>query len=349
MAKIINISNDGGSSYKNFPGSEGSYNADAEAASDTILVETYDSSEVGLISWTIGTNGIFKGFAGYLAEIKKIGAAVVADGEAMTLESGKTFGITDATKEVWDRSDTVVVYDNAVDKTADVLSIDYLFGRITFKDAYSVTTPITVDVSYFPVTQIGGGNSYTLGMTAATKDTSDYVATQANGGFRTFEAGLRSVTLEVGGIFNASEAAMADLAARTELIIEIDAAGDGSSIARGFFKLMNTGQSGSVGAVEDETTQFVLTVPQEDLMEFPFNWRHTATTLHLSIQYAITSWLTELNTYDMQYLPTGAIGASPNDGKSGDVVITDISLSGGLSDMNVFSITAQGTGAVTTV
>ena len=349
MGKLVKISNDGGTTYKNFPGSEGEYNADAEPNPDTILAQTYESAEVGLINWTMGTNGIFKGFAGYLADIKKSGTATVADGEDMTLVSGKTYSIDDTAKEVWDRSDTVVVYDAAVDKTAEIASINYLFGQITFKSTYTVTGDVTCDISYFTPVAIGGGNSYTLGMTAAVKDTSDFVTTQANGGYRTFLPGLRTVTLEVGGIFNATEAAMADLAARNELMIEVDAAGDGSSIARGFFKIMGTGQSGAVGAVEDEVTRFVLTVPNEDLMDLPFNWRHTSTTLHDSIQWAITSWLTELATYDMQYLPQGAIGQSPNDGKEGNVVITDITLSGGLSDVNTFNIAAQGTGAATTV
>ncbi len=112
---------------------------------------------------------------------------------------------------------------------------------------------------------------------------------------------------------------------------------------------MTAGQGGAVGSLEDETVNFQLTVPQDSKIEFVFNWRHTSTTLATSIQNLITSWLTELNTYDVQYLPQGAEGQSPLDGIEGNFVVTDVSLSGGLSAMNVFQVGLQGTGEFTEV
>lgn len=353
-AKVIQISNDDGANWRNLPGAGGSFNNEAEAIDDTILGQTFNSTEIGLLGWGVSSDGIFKGFAGYLAEIKKIGSATGFTAEAMTLVSGKTYAIDDATKEIWDRtSSTFDILDNAVSvAAADILNVDYLFGRVTFTASYTPTTPITVTGDFFPTAAIGKSNSYTLTMSADSIDETDFLTAQANAGKRIFKPGLRSVALELGGIFDINENAKADLLARTEVIIEIDPAGDGSSIARGFFKLVSTGQSGAVGALEEETSNFALTVPDETVnpaIELVFNWRHTATTLALAIQYAITSFISELNTYDVRYLPSGAPGQAPLDGISGDVVFTDISLSGGLSNMNVFNIEMQGTGAFTEV
>lgn len=353
-AKAVRISSDGGSTYVTLPGSQGSFNSNAESVDDTILGQTYSSTDIGLQGWSISSDGIFKGFSGYLAELKKVGTPVTFTAESMTLVSGKTYAIDDAAKEIWDRSEvTMDILDTAVSvAAADILNIDYLFGQVTFVASYTPSGAITATGKNFPVAAAGKANSYNLTMTAEPIDETDYSTAQANSGTRIFASGLRTVALELSGIFDATEAFAADLLARTEVIIEIDPAGDGSSIARGFFKLVTTGQSGAVGALEDETVNFALTVPDETTnpqVALPFNWRHTATTLNQAIQDLLTSWLTELNTYDVQYLPLGAIGQSPLDGKEGNFMVSDVSLSGGLDAMNVFQAELQGTGQYTVV
>ncbi len=354
MAKVINISTDGGSVWNSLPGSEGSFNADGESVDDTILGQTYQSSDIGMVGWGVSANAIFKGFSGYLAEIMKQGSSTAFTAEAMTLVSGKTYAIDDDTKEIWDRSEvTMDILDTASSvAAADILNIDYLFGRVTFVASYTPSGAITATGNYFPVVTIARPNSYTLTMSAEAINESDYASAQANSGHNVFAPGLRTVAFELGGIFDDAEDVAADVIARSELIVQIDPAGDGSSIARGFFKIISTGQSGAVGALEEETIQLQLTVPDETTnpaVELPFNWRHTNTTLNQSIQDLLTSWLTELNTYDLQYLPQGTEGQSPLDGREGNFMVTDISLSGGLSNMNVFAAELQGTGAFTTV
>ncbi len=353
-AKVIRISNDGGANWTNLPGSQGSFSSDAEAVDDTILGQTYGSTDIGLVGWSVSSDGIFKGFSGYLAEIKKVGTPVGFTAESMTLVSGKTYQIDDAAKEIWDRSDgTMDILDTAVSvAAADILNIDYLFGRVTFVASFTPSGVITATGASFPVAAIGKANTYSMTMTAESIDETDFTTAQGNSGTKIFKPGLRAVAVELGGIWDIAENSKIDLRNRTEVIIEIDPAGDASSIARGFFKLVTTGQSGAVGALEEETLNFALTVPDETTnpaVEFPFSWQHTATTLNQAIQDALTSWLTELNTYDVQYLPTGAIGASPLDGIEGNFVVTDISLSGGLNNMNVFTIELMGTGVFTEV
>ncbi len=351
MPKQVQISPDGGTTWNNLPGGNANFNAEAEGIEDTIFGQTFESQEVGLIQWGVSADGIFKGFAGYLADLLKVGTPTAMTNESMTVVTGKTFAIDDTAKEIWDRATGLTFEDGGTPITeADILSVDYLFGRVTFTGSYSVSGAITVATgNYYPMVAIGSANGYSMTMSANAVDESDFETCQANGGYRVFEAGLRTVSLELQGIFNATEATLADLAARNELIVEIDPAGDGSSIARGFFKIMTTGQGGAVGAIEDETVNFQLSVPLDSKVEYVFNWRHTSTTLATSIQNLLTSWLTELNTYNIQYLPQGTAGQSPNDGKEGDMVVTDLSLSGGLSNMNVFTVEVRGTGAVNTV
>lgn len=353
-AKKIRISSDVGVTWNELPGSQGSFDNEAEGVDDTILGQTFSSTDIGLTGWSVSSDGIFKGFSGYLAELKQVGTATAFTAEAMSVVSGKTYAIDDATKEIWDRSEvTMDILDNAVSvAAADIESIDYLFGRVTFVDTYTPTTPITATGKFFPTSAIGCTNSYNLTMSADAIDTSCFSTAQANGGIRTFQPGLRTVALELTGIFDATDNFKDVLLNRTEIIIEIDPAGDGSSIARGFFKLSTTSQSGAVGALEEETLNWVLTVPDETInapVELPFNWRHTNTTLNQSIQDAITSWLDELDTTMVSYLPTGVEGASPLDGIEGAVIFTDISLSGGLSNMNTFTMEMMGTGAYTEV
>ncbi len=354
MAKAIKISNDGGSTWVTLPGSTGEFSTEGEPVGDTILGQEYQSMDIGLKTWNVNSDGIFKGFIGYLAELKQVGTAVSFTTEAMTLVSGKTYAIDDVTKEIWDRSEaTMDILDGGGSISAsDILNIDYLFGRVTFISSFTPSGSVTATGKSFPVSSIGCIKDYTLTMTADAIDETCLDIAQANNGTRTFKAGLRTVGFESGGVFDADDDFATVLNDRAEIIIEIDPAGDGSSIARGFFKLSSASQSGAVGALEEESMSWQLIVPDETTnpaVELPFNWRHTATTLNLAIQWLLTSWLSGLNTYDVQYLPLGAIGQSPLDGKEGNFVATDISLSGGLSNMNVFQAALQGTGEYTKV
>lgn len=351
MAKIIRLSDDAATTWYELPGSEGSFEATAEEIEDTILGQNYDSKEIGLIEWGVSSNGIFKGFAGYLAKVLKTGITTAMTGEACSLESTLIYAIDDAAKQIWDRATAVTVKDDTTTvSAADIEWIDYLFGRVKFVTGYTVGGAITVSGNYFPTAEIASGKSYSLEMSSDAIDTTDFATAQANSGHKTFNAkGLKSVSLEISGIFSATEAAAADLVARTELICEVDPAGDGSSIARGFFKYINTSQDGAVGALEGETLRFSLTVPFEDKLLSPFSWQHASTTLATAIQIAIDAWLTEDDTTLVQYLPQGSAGQSPTDGKQGTVIFTNISLSGGLSDMNIFQVEMMGDGAYTTI
>jgi hypothetical protein len=118
-------------------------------------------------------------------------------------------------------------------------------------------------------------------------------------------------------------------------MIEINPDGSSKSTARGFFKPMQTGQSGDVGDLEQETINFDLSVPDDEDIVTPFAWVHASdTTLSMAIRTALNSWQDTEVIY-AQYLPDGTTGIEAC------ALIVDISLKGGIEAMNEFTVNAQ--------
>jgi len=327
--------------YNTLPGNSGELNNEAGAIDDTIFGQAYKSSETGLINWGVKAPAFFKGYAGYLAKIKKQGTSTVMTTEAMTLVSGKTYKITNTAKNVWNNTVAPTVFDNGVNQTANVLSINYLFGQITFKASYTPTGPVTVTGAYYPTVTLGSTMSYTLTQTAEAVENTAFDVAQSNGGYRTYTGGLKTVSLELGGFYNISSALRAALQARGTFLIEIDPSGTGKSVARGFFKLLKDDQSGDVGALEEESVNFELQVPASDYV--PYGWMHDATTtLHTSIQQTLAAWENS-TSINVKYLYDGTNGIK------GSAIVTDVTLSSGLDNMNEFQASFQGSGAQTVV
>lgn len=343
MAKRVRISDDNGANWYTLPGNTAEFSNEAGDLDDTVFGQNFGSTQTGLIGWTISANGLWKGFAGYVAKILKSGASTTFATLPFTLVSGKTYKINDTTKNVWDRTATFTVFDNAVDHTADVESIDYLFGRVTFKSAYTVTGPVTVTGKYLPTSSVGCANAFTLTQTANAVDNTCMDTAQSNAGHRTYEYGLKTVSLDLDGVYKVANGFRTLLENRTELIIEIDPSGTGKSVARGFFKAMSAGQSGDVGDLEQETVTFNLSVPDIDTLPYPFHWIHDVTsTLNTALVKALNAWEASA-LIDIQYLYDGTNGVA------GDAVITDLTLAGGLEAMNEFTVNVNGSGALTAV
>lgn len=342
MVKRIQLSADD-TTYYTLPGNSGELRNEAGQLTDTIFGQAFQSTQPGLITWTLNSNALYKGFAGYIVKLNKGGTPVVMTNEAMSLVSGKTYQITNAAHNVIDLGTTIVVKDNAVDHTADVLSIDFTTGKVTFKAAYTPTGPITITGAYVPMVAIAGAKTFTLTQTMNAIDNTDIPIAKANTGFRTFEAtGLKTVTLELGGIYKLSNGFVAALIARTPIYVEINPDNSNLSVARGLFKYTGQGQSGDVGALEEETVSLGLSVPQDIgaiAIETPFSWVHSnVTTLAQAVQIALAAWQNGTVPY-VKYLPDGT------NGFKGRGVITDISLSGGLEAMNQFTVNIQGSDA----
>ncbi len=343
MAKRVRLSADG-TNFFTLPGNTAELNNEAGDIDDTIFGQDYSSTQSGLINWTVSANSLYKGFAGYVAKILKTGTSTPFTTQAMSLVSGRTYRITDVTKNIWDRNTTLTVFDNAVAVNAsNILNVDYLFGRVTFAAGYTVTGPVTVTGASLPKLVVGCVNSFTLTQTANPIDNTCMDTAQANSGRRTFEYGLKTVSLDLTGIYKVANGFIDLLESRAELVIEINPDGSNLTVGRGFFKPVTTGQSGDVGDLEQETITFNLSVPDNDILAYPFHWVHDVTsTLNQAVRIALDAW--ESNTFvDVQYLPDGTTG------KQGEGIIVDMTLSGGLEAMNEFTVNIQGSGALTDV
>ena len=345
MAKRVRISADDGTAWYTLPGNTAEMSNEAGELDDTIFGQDFSSTFPGLIGWTINANGLFKGYAGYVTTIKKAGTSTVMTAEPMSLVAGKTYQITAATKRMMNRAVTTSVLDNAVAvAVSNIQNIDWLFGRVTFVPGYTPTGPITLTGAYFPTAAVGCANSFTLTQTANAIDNTCMDTAQVNDGHRTFEYGLKTVSLDLEGIFKTSNGFRDLVISRSEVIIEIDLAGDGKNVARGFFRAANTNQSGDVGDLEQETITFNLSVPDSDVaVAYPFSWLIASdSTMSQALRIAIAAWQSA-DEIDVQYLPDGVTGVE------GDAIITDLSLAGGLEAMNEFTINFQGSGELASV
>lgn len=336
-AKSVQVSADGVTWYT-LPGNSGEWNDEAEQIDDTIFGHTFSSTQPGLITWTSNAQAFYKGFAGYVASIKSSGVSTALTDEPMSLVSGKTYKVTDATKNILDYSKAIVFEDNGVAvNAADIETINWLFGQVTFTAAYTVTGPITVASGwYLPSTEVSRANSFTLTQTAETIDKTDYALARANDGYRVFEPGLRTISLELGGFYDSSDAVWEILEGRTEAVIEINPDGSGLSLARGVFKLVTRNQSGDVGALEEQSRTFNLSVPED--MDIIFNWQHDAsTTLSQAIRVLLDAYINNTLPY-VRYAPDGTDELL----FTGQAVLTDVSLSSSLDAMNEFTAAFQG-------
>lgn len=338
MVKKVQLAINDASTYYTLPGNAGEVRDEAGQLTDTIFGQPFESAEVGLLSWTLNSQAFYKGFAGYIVRLMKGDTPVALTNEAMSLVSGKTYIVTATAKQVLDINTTIVVRDNAVDHTADVETINYLTGEVTFKSAYTVTGPVTISGAYVPMIAIAGARTFTLTQTSTINDNTDIPVAKVNNGWRTFEAssGLKTVSLEIGGIFKASNAFRAALQARSLIYVEINPDNSSLSLCRGIFKYTQRGQQGNVGALEEENVTLNLYVPDGDVWKVPFAWKHSnLTKLSQAVRIALTAWESGTSLY-AKYLPDGTTGFK------GAAFVSDISLSGGLEAMNEFTVNLQG-------
>lgn len=343
MAKKILIAPATTVDWVTLPGNTGDFNAVNSMVEDTVFGHAYKSEQPDISSWTVSANALYKGYSGYQAIIKKTGVGITMTAEPMTLVSGKTYRITDATKRLIDVATTVVVLVAAVDRTVEVLNIDFLFGTVTFKSSYTVVGAVTITGKYLPSSQICAMNKYKLTQQAEAVDETDLCIVQANQGFQQFSMGLKTVSVELSGFYKTATGFLAALKSRERMMIEINPDGAGKSVARGFFTIKDNKQSGKVGALEEDSVNFMLSVPDHSLMAYPFAWSHDATsTLNTAIRTLLSAQQNDA-LVEVRYLHDGIVG------RQGSAVPTDVSISGGIGGMNEFSVQLQGTGGITDV
>lgn len=209
--------------------------------------------------------------------------------------------------------------------------------------AASAANNIRVTGASLALTQICTMNQFTLTQQANAVDETNMCDVQSNGGFRQYIVGLKTVMLDLSGFFSVSAAFQAALTNRSLVVIEIGPDGSNKSYARGFFKPSSQGQSGKVGALEEESVKYELFVPDIELLQSPFKWYHANdTTLNTAIQTLLSAWESDA-LVEAQYLYDGT------NGWTGEAVPTDVSLKGGIGNLNEFTVNLQGSGALTAV
>ena len=345
MAKRIRVSADDGSTWYTLPGSSGEFSSEMAQVDDTIFGQDYQSESPAIGMWQVTANAYMKGVAGYVAKVMSGGTPVATTGEATSLLTGKTYQITDATKRNISYAGTVTVNDDGSPvATSNIESIDYLQGTVTFVSGYTVVGDITLDYDYVPTAVIGKARSYQLTQQQTAIDNTDYATADDNGGWRTHEGGLKTVNIEVGNIWAAANDFVDVLANRAQVFVEVSPndtlAGGTSEVAfKGFFKYQTQGQSGNVGALEEESLTLNLFVPNSELLSSPFTWIFgSAAPINQAVKICLEAFLNG-TAIKVQYSPNGTAG------KAGDCIVTEASLNGTFEGQNEFSFTFQGSGA----
>src|SRR5262245_32474462 len=161
MSKSIYVSDDAGTTWFILPGSTGALNRGAGSIVDTVFGQEYESHESGLITWTVNGQAIQKGQAGYKAMLWKQGTSTVMTAEAMhQVGTTKTYATTAKAHSMWDRSAPVTIKVGGTPvPAADIASLDFLFGQVTFISTYTPSGAVTADGKYFPKTMLCGAQS----------------------------------------------------------------------------------------------------------------------------------------------------------------------------------------------
>lgn len=343
-AKILQVSDDGGNNWYTLPGNTADLNREASQLTDTIFGETFSSSESGLINWSISGNALYRGFAGYNSVIRKTGTSTSFTGENLSqVGTSQTYRIDDNSKSVWDWTQSVTIKDSgSAVSDSNIDEINYVQGEVTFVPGYTVSGPVTADGNYLPTSPFGKANSFTLTQSADTTDTTDFETAQSNGGFMTMRPTLLTSDLELGSFYRVATDFWDVLKNRDQFVIEVDAEGNGNSVARGIYKVLTYNQSGDVGGDEEETVNFGLNVPDQVL---PFSWKHlSGSNIPTGLKKVLDAWEAK-NELLARYLPDG----EGKEGYEGNVIVTDTSLSSGIDAMVEASVTLQGTGKLTKI
>lgn len=348
QAKTIKVSTDD-VNYYTLPGNSASLSSEGEQIEDTIFGQRFSSSETGLIGSSLSTNALYKGFAGYNANILKAGTPIEVTGGATTLVSGNTYQITNTAQRVMATASGYTVYDGAANITAYIESkgLDPFTGTFTLDSSYTVTGTITIDYYYVTLTEVSGATGFDISMSSDVQDSTTLTVAQGNNGHRTYICGLLSVESSVSGLYNKNNGFIDIIKSRETFVIKLAPKnGDADeSYAYGFFKIVSDEMTGDVGAIEEDNISLMLYVPYDDKIESPFKWYHPSnTSIPEGTKIILDALFSGAEIY-VKYRPLGdTTGESSYDGLA---VISDASMSTDLDSMNEFSAELQITGALT--
>ena len=341
-AKLIQVADLDETAWLTIPGDTGDFEESKDADEDTIFGQAWTSNQPTLASWTVGSNARYRGFAGYKSALRRTGTPTSFTGVAMSEEEpySNTYVVDDQTNTPWDWTSDIVIEDDGTEVAAEnIVEIDPLFGRVVFTEAYTVSGPITASGDRFPMETFGRANQFDLSQSADTTPTTSFEDAQDNGGYMTMRPTLRTAELSLTSFYREENDFSTPLRDEEQFIMEIDPAGNGESLARGIFRISNESNTGDVGGDEETSVDFVLSVPDGFR---PFSWLHEPnSTIPEALKLIIDSWAAGENI-KVRYLPLGA----DKEGRKGEVVITDLSMSSDVEGLVEFDLSFEGTGAV---
>lgn len=322
-----------------------SFSADTLDAT-TLQAAEFNSVLKGLKGSTFGGNvklklaSACKGLVGYKTVIKKSGTGVAATGLAMELVSGKLYKTTDTTKNLWSRDIAVTVYDDGVEvDSANIEKIDYMFGNVTFVSGYTVTGTITVDATYLPVTTIAARTGYSLGQTCNTPD----VTTLGTDGWKAYEYGRKDISLTLDGFYDEVADIYALFDSDDAFVVEIDVANSGLK-ARGWFYVTADSQTADGDNPIGENLTCSLSAGCATGQSFAWNITELAdTTLVDRASYEILNAMVNQTKLYIKAMLDDEAGI----GYSCSTVVSDVSISGSVSDIEQMSFSCMADGTVT--
>lgn len=337
-AKLVQIADKDESEWYTLPGDTADIEESKDTSEDTIFGQSWTSNQPTLASWNVSGNARYRGFAGYKTTIRRSGTATSFSDDTLSQEDGQTYITDEPSNTPWDWDSDIVIEDDGTEvDDENIVEIDPLHGRVTFTEDYEVSGPITASGDYLPLETFGNANSFDLTQSADTTETTSFEIAQDNGGFQTIRPTLRTAELSLEAFYRSDNDFTEPLRDDEQFVVEIDAAGNGESLARGIFRVSTESNSGDVGGDENTSVDLVLSVPDGFR---PFSWKHEDDSkIPKAVKLLLDKW-SEQENVAVRYLPEGI----DNPGKKGEAVITDLSMSSDVTGLVEFDVTLDGTG-----
>jgi|TARA_R110000803_G_scaffold210841_1_gene284324 hypothetical protein len=196
---------------------------------------------------------------GYNATLKVTGTPTGLSSEAMSTVSAvaNTYQVTDAAKRILDRAATLTFTEGSTAgrvsiAAAQITSIDYLFGRVTFSSTQA--EPVRVVGNYLPAAVVAGAHAFSMDLSREVLDDTDFTST----GWRSRKSGLMDAAISVTRWDSVDKVYLNLIQAGTPVVMEIKPLGTTAAMLRGFFVPESENKSGDVGGLESAELSYLL-------------------------------------------------------------------------------------------
>lgn len=194
--------------------------------------------------------------AGFNCTVKLTGTSTSMTTEACTSISSTVFQVTNTAKRILDPDTALTVYDNGSPVADGDVTIDYLFGKITFGSP--PTAPVTITANYLPTHAVAEGRSFSIQQTRDELESTAFNTT----GVKSFILGLKQASGSIEGLdmldtdidAGAGSVVPATLhSAGTVKVLEVYLGGGTLGTWRGFVLLSGLQNDSSVGELAKGT------------------------------------------------------------------------------------------------